>query len=106
MTGRDRQARSWIVRTPAIRDQILAAPICALRVAASQRLDERLLLEPLASPGEWHWHGAAPDHFLTHLAIWEGPGEGQGPETEWGDLVTDAEYHAQPAPGRAGLASA
>jgi hypothetical protein len=47
-----------------------------------------------------------PDHFLTHLAIWEGPGEGQGPETEWGDLVTDAEYHAQPAPGRAGLASA
>ena len=47
-----------------------------------------------------------PDHFLTHLAIWEGPGEGQGPETEWGDLVTEAEYHAQPAPGRAGLASA
>ena len=22
-------------------------------------------------PGEWHWHGAAPDHFMTHLAIWE-----------------------------------
>ena len=21
-------------------------------------------------PGEWHWHGAAPDHFLSHLAIW------------------------------------
>jgi len=19
-------------------------------------------------PGEWHWHGAAPDHFMTHLA--------------------------------------
>src|SRR6476646_11545514 len=18
-------------------------------------------------PGEWHWHGAAPDHFMTHL---------------------------------------
>jgi quercetin dioxygenase-like cupin family protein len=30
-------------------------------------------------PGEWHWHGAAPDHFMTHLAMWEGPGEGQGP---------------------------
>jgi quercetin dioxygenase-like cupin family protein len=41
-------------------------------------------------PGEWHWHGAAPDHFMSHLAIWEGPGE--GPETEWGDLVTDEEY--------------
>jgi hypothetical protein len=47
-----------------------------------------------------------PDHLLTHLAIWEGRGEDQCPETEWGDLVTDAEYHAQPAPGRAGLASA
>lgn len=35
----------------------MASP-AALRVAASQRLDERLLLEPLASPGEWHWHGA------------------------------------------------
>jgi quercetin dioxygenase-like cupin family protein len=42
-------------------------------------------------PGEWHWHGAAPDRFMTHLAIWEAPADGS-PETEWGDLVTDAEY--------------
>jgi quercetin dioxygenase-like cupin family protein len=42
-------------------------------------------------PGEWHWHGAAPDHFMTHLAMWESPGGG-GPETEWGELVTDEEY--------------
>jgi quercetin dioxygenase-like cupin family protein len=41
-------------------------------------------------PGEWHWHGAAPDHFMTHLAMWESPGD--GPETEWGDQVTDDEY--------------
>jgi quercetin dioxygenase-like cupin family protein len=46
-------------------------------------------------PGEWHWHGAAPDHFMTHLAMWEGP-EGGGPETVWGDLVTDAEYDEPP----------
>jgi quercetin dioxygenase-like cupin family protein len=43
-------------------------------------------------PGEWHWHGAAPGHFMTHIAMWEGPGE--GPESEWGDLVTDDEYAA------------
>jgi quercetin dioxygenase-like cupin family protein len=44
-------------------------------------------------PDEWHWHGAAPDHFMSHLAMWESLGEGQdGPETEWGDQVTDAEY--------------
>jgi quercetin dioxygenase-like cupin family protein len=42
-------------------------------------------------PGEWHWHGAAPDHFMTHLAMWEAPTD-DTPETEWGDLVTDEEY--------------
>jgi len=41
-------------------------------------------------PGEWHWHGAAPDHFMTHIAIWEAPGEGA--ESDWGEPVTDAEY--------------
>ena len=44
-------------------------------------------------PGEWHWHGAAPDHHMTHLAIWDGIAEGQeGVETEWADHVTDEEY--------------
>jgi quercetin dioxygenase-like cupin family protein len=46
----------------------------------------------VTGPGEWHWHGAAPDHFMTHLAMWEAPAE--GPETEWGDQVTEAEYSA------------
>ncbi len=41
------------------------------------------------SADESHWHGAAPDHFLTHLGITEG-------ETEWGEHVTDAEYQAEP----------
>lgn len=51
------------------------------------------------SPDEWHWHGAAPEHFMTHLAIWDGLTDGQdGPETEWGDHVTDAEYRAAPRP--------
>ena len=37
-------------------------------------------------PGEWHWHGAAPDRFMTHLAMWEAPEEGE--ESEWADHVT------------------
>ena len=41
--------------------------------------------------GEWHWHGAAPDRFMTHLAIWEAPDDG-APETEWGEQVGDADY--------------
>jgi quercetin dioxygenase-like cupin family protein len=35
---------------------------------------------------EWHWHGATPDHFMTHLSMTEG-------DAEWGEHVTDAEYH-------------
>ncbi|MEO6530931.1 MAG: cupin domain-containing protein [Specibacter sp.] len=39
-------------------------------------------------PGNWHWHGAAPEHFMAHLAMWESLGGGQdGPEAEWGDHV-------------------
>ncbi|HEX5241214.1 MAG TPA: cupin domain-containing protein [Candidatus Limnocylindrales bacterium] len=49
----------------------------------------------VAEPGEWHWHGAAPDQFMTHLAMWEAPAEGA--ETEWGDAVSDEDYGAQPA---------
>jgi len=45
--------------------------------------------------GEWHWHGAAPDRFMTHLAIWEAPDDGD-PETEWGDRVTDEQYELDP----------
>lgn len=35
--------------------------------------------------GEWHWHGATPVHFMTHIAVTEG-------DTEWGEHLTDAEY--------------
>jgi quercetin dioxygenase-like cupin family protein len=45
--------------------------------------------------GEWHWHGATPDSFMTHLALWEGAGPGGVPESDWGDPVSDAEYAAR-----------
>lgn len=47
-------------------------------------------------PGEWHWHGAAPDHFMVHLAMWERPDDAEVPETRWGAHVTDEEYHVAP----------
>lgn len=40
--------------------------------------------------GEEHWHGAEPQHFLTHLSITEG-------NVDWGAYVTDEEYQP-PAP--------
>ena len=42
--------------------------------------------------GEWHWHGAAPDRFFTHLSITEEDVAAEGPKTTWGEKVTDAEY--------------
>lgn len=43
--------------------------------------------------GEEHWHGAAADQFMCHLALWEAPGGGSDePETTWGEKVTAEEY--------------
>jgi quercetin dioxygenase-like cupin family protein len=36
---------------------------------------------------EWHWHGARPDRFMTHISVTAG-------SAEWGEHVTDDEYHA------------
>lgn len=46
--------------------------------------------------GEWHWHGAAPGHFMTHIGISD---SGTGADsTIWGEHVGDAEYLADPIP--------
>jgi quercetin dioxygenase-like cupin family protein len=42
--------------------------------------------------GEDHWHGAAPNRFMTHLAMLEVDDEGN--LATWGDHVTDEEYSA------------
>ncbi|HEY6499409.1 MAG TPA: cupin domain-containing protein, partial [Streptosporangiaceae bacterium] len=44
----------------------------------------------LAGADEWHWHGAGPGTFMTHLAVQEADEEGQ--TTYWGEHVTDDEY--------------
>lgn len=38
--------------------------------------------------GEEHWHGAAPDHLMTHLSITQG-------EAHWGDQVSDDDYRGR-----------
>jgi quercetin dioxygenase-like cupin family protein len=49
-------------------------------------------------PGEEHWHGAAPNRFMTHLAMFDVDDDGRS--ATWGDHVTDEEYRAaQPAGG-------
>jgi quercetin dioxygenase-like cupin family protein len=52
----------------------------------------------VALPGEWHWHGATPDDFMTHLAMWEAPEEGA--ESDWGAHITDDEYALAAAAAR------
>jgi quercetin dioxygenase-like cupin family protein len=45
--------------------------------------------------GEEHWHGAAPNRFMTHLAMLEIDDEGNS--ATWGEHVTDEEYNAASA---------
>jgi quercetin dioxygenase-like cupin family protein len=46
------------------------------------------------APGENHWHGAAPNRFMTHLAMQEV--DDTGSPVTWGKHVTDEEYNAAP----------
>jgi quercetin dioxygenase-like cupin family protein len=43
-------------------------------------------------PGEDHWHGAAPNRFMTHLAMQQV--DDSGSPATWGEHVTDEEYGA------------
>jgi quercetin dioxygenase-like cupin family protein len=46
-------------------------------------------------PGEEHWHGAAPNRFMTHVAMLDVDEEGNA--ATWGDHVSDEEYAAAPS---------
>ena len=46
-------------------------------------------------PGENHWHGAAPNRFMAHIAMVEVDDDGNS--ATWGDHVSDDEYQAAPA---------
>ncbi|MBA2374998.1 MAG: cupin domain-containing protein [Actinomycetota bacterium] len=43
-------------------------------------------------PGEKHWHGAAPDSFMVHIAI--NPAANSDGGTDWMESVGDEEYGA------------
>ncbi|MFG2452793.1 cupin domain-containing protein [Streptomyces sp. NPDC048512] len=42
-------------------------------------------------PDEEHWHGAAAESFMEHLALWEGTAD-TTPETDWREAVTAEQY--------------
>jgi quercetin dioxygenase-like cupin family protein len=46
-------------------------------------------------PDEDHWHGAAPNRFMAHLALNEA--DHHHVTANWGDKVTDEEYSTAPA---------
>ncbi len=56
------------------------------------RPGDRIFFEP----DEDHWHGAAPDRVMTHIAMLEV--DGQGNPANWGEHVSDEEYSATPMP--------
>lgn len=45
------------------------------------------------APNEMHWHGAAPDHQMVHVAMQEAL---NGKHVEWHEPVSDEDYRAKP----------
>lgn len=43
-------------------------------------------------PGERHWHGAAPNSLMTHLAVQQA--DEKGSAATWQEQVSDADYNA------------
>ena len=41
-------------------------------------------------PGENHWHGAAPNRFMVHIAMQQN--DETGSPVTWGEHVTDEQY--------------
>ena len=66
--------------------------LCQRRGGAVEviRPGDRVFFEP----GEEHWHGAAPNRFMTHIAMLEV--DDKGNSATWGEHVTDEEYGRQP----------
>jgi quercetin dioxygenase-like cupin family protein len=64
--------------------------LCQRRDAGVEviRPGDRVFFEP----GEHHWHGAAPDRFMTHIAMHQV--DESGSSVTWGEHVTDEEYTA------------
>lgn len=54
------------------------------------RAGDRVLFEA----NEEHWHGAAPNRLMVHLAINES--DEQNPAVQWLEPVTNADYSAAP----------
>ncbi len=46
-------------------------------------------------PGENHWHGAAPDRFMAHVAMQQVDDDGSA--VTWGQHVSDQDYGAEGA---------
>ncbi|HWI74365.1 MAG TPA: cupin domain-containing protein [Baekduia sp.] len=45
-------------------------------------------------PGENHWHGAAPNRFMVHVAMQQT--DESGSPVTWGEHVSDEQYGAAP----------
>jgi quercetin dioxygenase-like cupin family protein len=98
--GSSRASASWVHFTPGARTAWHTHPNgqtifvlegvgrCCRRGGEIEEIrpGDRVFFEP----GEEHWHGAAPDRFMAHLAVVDVDDEGH-PAT-WLEHVTDAEY--------------
>jgi quercetin dioxygenase-like cupin family protein len=104
-SGRSRVSASFVHFTPGARTAWHTHPngqtiwvvegsgLCQRRGGSIEviRPGDRVFFEP----GEEHWHGAAPNRFMAHIAMLDVDDEGNA--ATWGEHVSAEEYEAAPA---------
>ena len=102
-TGADRASAGKVSFMPGARTHWHTRPLgqtLIVTAGAGQVQREGGPIEPIREgdvvripPNLRHWHGAAPDSAMTHIAIQEAQ---DGTTVTWMEAVTDAQYGAKP----------
>lgn len=103
-TGASRLSASWVHFTPGARTAWHSHPngqtifVIEGEGRAQHRGGPVEVIRPGDSvffePGEDHWHGAAPNRFMAHIAMLDVDQDGNS--AAWGSHVSDEEYGAPP----------
>ncbi len=100
MFGRAGPQIRWLVQVARERGGILVVSTAARGIAVATWTGQRGgEIEEIRAgdighvpADQWHWPGAAPHHFMTHLSITEAVPD--RPDSTWGEHVTGEEYVA------------
>jgi quercetin dioxygenase-like cupin family protein len=69
----------------------ITSGVAWVQARGDERIELRAGQTVYTPPGEEHWHGAAPDRFMEHLAMLE-QSDDPATSTVWLEHVSDPDY--------------